>query len=256
MGYFNFRREELHMSKNKKALARLLISALVIGLIVLAIYLIFKACGITDLSKEQIQDFVGATGAVAPLVFIGVTFLQVTLVPIPGMVTILAGNYLFGVGLSFLYSYIGMMIGTVFAWGLGRLVGRPYVNWVAGGKDEAEEWLKRLKGRETVFLFFAFLLPFFPDDILCSVTGILPIKFSTFMFMQVITRATSIGATLLFMSGEIIPFYGWGLWVLGAVGVICIVAFILGMKYADKLNAFFDNFVNKIVFRKKKEKEE
>ncbi|MBQ7236734.1 MAG: hypothetical protein IJX03_06255, partial [Clostridia bacterium] len=71
------------------------------------------------------------------------------------------------------------------------------------------------------------------------------------MIMQVITRATSIGATLLFMSGEIIPFYGWGLWVLGAVGVICIVAFVLGMKYADKLNAFFDKFVNKIVFRKK-----
>ena len=243
--------EKLHMSKNKKALIRLLVSALVIGLIVLGIFLIFKACGITDLSKEQVQNFIASTGAVAPLVFIGVTFMQVTLVPIPGAVTILAGNYLFGVWLSYLYSYIGMLIGTVFAWAVGRLVGRPYVNWVAGGKEEADEWLKRLKGRETVFLFFAFLLPFFPDDILCSVAGILPISFLTFMIMQVITRATSIGATLLFMSGEIIPFYGWGLWVLGAVGVICIVAFVLGMKYADKLNAFFDKFVNKIVFRKK-----
>ena len=243
--------EKLHMSKNKKALIRLLVSALVIGLIVLGVYLIFKACGITDLSKEQVQNFIASTGAVAPLVFIGVTFMQVTLVPIPGAVTILAGNYLFGVWLSYLYSYIGMMLGTVFAWAVGRLVGRPYVNWVAGGKEEADEWLKRLKGRETVFLFFAFLLPFFPDDILCSVAGILPISFSTFMIMQVITRATSIGATLLFMSGEIIPFYGWGLWVLGAVGVVCIVAFVLGMKYADKLNAFFDNFVKKIFFRKK-----
>ena len=222
----------------KKVLKRLIISALIIGGIILGVYLIFKALGITDLTREQIQDFVQSTGAVAPLVFIAISFAQVTLVPIPGMVTILAGNYVFGIWLSFLYSYIGMMIGSVVAWWLGRAVGRPYVNWVAGGVEQADEWLKRLKGRETVFLFFAFLLPVFPDDLLCSVAGILPIRFSTFMIMQVITRFTSIGASLLFMSGEIIPFHGWGLIVLGTVGIICVIAFILGMKYADKLNAF------------------
>ena len=239
------------MSKNKKAILRLIGSAAVIGAIVLAVYLICKAYGVTDMTQEQLQEFVASTGAIAPLVFIGVTFLQVTIVPIPGAITILAGNYLFGAGLSFLYSYIGMLLGTLLAWGLGRLIGRPYINWVAGGKEEADGWIKRLKGRETVFLFFAFLLPLFPDDLLCSVAGILPIKFSTFMIMQLITRATSIGGTLLFMSGEVIPFHGWGLWVLGAIAIIAIAAFIICLKYADKLNAFFDNFINGIILRKK-----
>ena len=140
-----------------------------------------------------------------------------------------------------------MMIGSVVAWWLGRAIGRPYINWVAGGAVQADEWLKRLKGRETVFLFFAFLLPVFPDDLLCSVAGILPIRFSTFMIMQVITRFTSIGASLLFMSGEIIPFHGWGLVVLALVGVVCVIAFILGMKYADRLNKFFDGLIDKIM---------
>jgi uncharacterized membrane protein YdjX (TVP38/TMEM64 family) len=238
-------------NQSKNAILRLVWSALLIGGILICIYLIFDALGITDLTREQIQDFVLGTGALAPIAFILVSFVQVTIVPIPGMVTILAGNYIFGPVLSFLYSYIGMMLGAIFAWWLGRIIGRPYVNWVAGGKEQADAWLKRLKGRETVFLFFAFFLPLFPDDLLCSVAGILPISFFTFMVMQVITRATSIGASLLFMSGEIIPFHGWGLWVLGGVALVCIAAFIICLKYADKLNAFFDNMIDKLYLKLK-----
>lgn len=236
--------------ETKKTLLRLLLSALLIGAIVLALYLVFYFLGWTKLSKEQIQDFVASTGAVAPLVFVLVTFAQVTLVPIPGAFTILAGSFLFGFWKSFFLSYIGMMIGSVASFALGRLIGRPYVNWVAGGKDKADEWIKKLKGRETVFLFFAFFLPLFPDDILCAVAGALPIKWLTFMIMQIITRATSILATMLFMSGEIIPFHGWGLIVLGVLAVISITAFIISIKYADKLNGFFNNLINKFIGKK------
>ena len=235
--------------ETKKTLLRLLLSALLIGAIVLALYLVFYFWGWTKLSKEQIQDFVASTGAVAPLVFVLVTFAQVTLVPIPGAFTILAGSFLFGFWKSFFLSYIGMM-GSVASFALGRLIGRPYVNWVAGGKDKADEWIKKLKGRETVFLFFAFFLPLFPDDILCAVAGALPIKWLTFMIMQIITRATSILATMLFMSGEIIPFHGWGLIVLGVLAVISITAFIISIKYADKLNGFFNNLINKFIGKK------
>lgn len=235
-------------AENKKVILRLSLSLLVIILLVVGVYVIFKTLGFTDMTKEQLQSYIKNTGAIAPLVFILVTFMQVTLVPIPGAVTILAGSYLFGFWLSFLYSYIGMMIGSVVSFALGRLIGRPYVNWVAGGKDKADKWIKKLKGRETVFLFFAFLLPFFPDDLLCAVAGALPVKWLTFIIMQIITRATSILCTMIFMSGEIIPLYGWGLIALGVVGVVCIVAFILSIKYADKLNAFFEKIVNKFCF--------
>ena len=183
------------MADKKNFFCKIIISLLVITIVVVGAYFVFKGLGLTNLTKEQLQEKVASTGAIAPLVFIAVSFLQVTFVPIPGVVTILAGNYLFGFWLSFLYSYIGMMIGGIVAWWLGRVLGRPYINWLAGSKKEANNWLKRLKGRETVFLFFAFLLPFFPDDLLCSVAGILPIKFSTFLILQVITRATSIGSS-------------------------------------------------------------
>ena len=125
--------------ENKKSLIKLIISALIIGALILAVYLIFYFLGWTRLTREELQSYIENTGAIAPLVFIAVSFAQVTLVPIPGMVTILAGNYLFGFWESLLYSYIGMVIGGMVSFALGRFVGRPYVNWVAGGKEKADE---------------------------------------------------------------------------------------------------------------------
>ena len=238
------------MSETKKIILKLIISALVIGLIVGGAYLIFHFLGWTDLSQEQLQAFISSTGAIAPLVFIAVSFLQVTFVPIPGAVTIIAGSYLFGPWLSFLYSYIGMFFGGLFAFFLGKVIGRPFINWVAGSNEKADGWIKKLKGREKVFLFFAFLLPLFPDDLLCSIAGVLPISWLEFIIMQLITRTTSIGATLLFMSGEIIPYGGWGLPVLIILGIIAIAAFILSLIYAEKINAVFDKFINKLIGKK------
>lgn len=248
---------ESNKTQTKKVVSRLLISLAVIVAICLAGYFIFRHFGITNLSREQIQDFIKGTGVIAPLVYLLVTFAQVTLIPIPGAVTIIAGSYLFGFWWAFLYSYIGTLLGSIASFALGRLIGRPYVNWVVGGKEKADEWVKKLKGRENVFLFFAFLLPLFPDDILCAVAGALPIRWRTFIIMQLITRFTSAGATLLFMSGQIIPFHGWGIVVLIVLGVLAIGAFIISLKYSEQINKAFSNFIDKIsnkLKRKNKEK--
>ena len=231
---------------NKKSLQKLLLSLAIIALLLLLFAFVFKFFNFDDLTKEQMQDYIASTGAIAPFVFITASFLQVTFIPIPSTVTILAGNYLFGPLLSFVYSYVGIMLGAFLAFWLGRIIGRPYVVWVAGDKETADSWLAKLKGRENVFLFFAFLFPLFPDDLLCSVAGIVPIKFSTFTIMQIITRATSISATLVFMSGEFIPYEGFGLVVIAALILLAAAAFVISMIYAEKLNEIFEKLVNKI----------
>lgn len=240
--------------ETKNSIVKLLVSVLAIGVILLAIFLIFKHFGITELTREQIQEYISSTGAIAPLVFILASFLQVTFVPIPSTVTILAGCFMFGAPLAFVYSYVGIMLGALLAFALGRLIGRPYLVWVAGSKEEADSWIAKLKGRENVFLFFAFLFPLFPDDLLCSVAGMLPVKFSTFTIMQLITRTTAIGATLLFMSGEIIPYEGWGLVVIAFLVILALAAFVLSMKYAEELNRLFEGLVRKIADKIKPKK--
>ena len=244
------------MSEKGKVLSRLIISIIVIGILVLTAYFLLKHFNLLDIKRETIQDFVNSYGALAPIIFIIVTFLQVTFIPIPSTVTIVAGNYLFGFWQSYLYSYIGLLLGSAFAFFLGRVLGKPFVSWIAGGKDKFESYEARLKGRENVFLFFAFLLPFFPDDFLCSLAGITKMNFLSFMIMQVFCRFIAIGGNLLFLSGEVIKYQGFGLVLIVILIVLGVLALILSMIYAEKLNLLFDSFIKKIKGKYEKTKQD
>lgn len=240
----------------KKSIIKLTISLLIIGVLILAIYLLLKHFNLLNLSQEQLQTEIEKFGMWGPLVFIFVSFLQVSFIPIPGSITILAGDYLFGPWLSYLYSFIGMFLGSLFAFFLGRKIGRAYVNWIVGDKNTVDYYLKKLKGKETVILFFMFLLPFFPDDILCSIAGIMPITWIVFIFMQIITRITSIGATLFFMSGDIIPYdTWWGILILIIIGLLAILAFVYAYRNSEKLNDKLIAFIDKYILRKNKKME-
>ncbi len=237
---------------SKKTILRLLLSVLIMAAILGAFYLVAYLLGWTKFTQDELQAFLSSKGAVAPLIFIGISFLQVTFIPIPSAVTIIAGNYLFGFWQSFLYSYVGIITGSLFAFFLGKLLGRPFVNWACGSKEDADSYMKRLKGKETVVLFFMFLLPTFPDDALCALAGILPIGWAKFIFIQATTRVTSIFGTLIFMSGEIIPYNGWGIAIIVVVAVLSIIAFILCFKNAEKINQTFDKSMDKIIKKMRK----
>ncbi len=247
-------------AETKKIIKKALLSALIILAVIGIAYLIMYLLGWTQMSDEELQtmlqDIIKKGGIWSPIIFIVISFLQVTFVPIPGAITILAGNYVFGMGETFIYSYIGMLSGALFAFALGRWLGRPFINWLAGSPEKVDEWLAKLHGRENVLLFFMFLLPFFPDDLLCSIAGILPLGWFGFTVMQIITRITSVGATLLLMSGEFIPWEGWGLVVLAIIGILAVVAFILSYRNADKINKALEAAADRVtaIFKKESKK--
>lgn len=224
---------------------RLFASVLLLAAVILAGWLLLRQVGWHTMSREQLQDKIASFGAWAPLIFILLSFLQVTFIPIPSTVTILAGNYVFGAWKSSVYSWIGIMLGSIVAFWLGKLIGRPFVNWVFGGPEKADAMLAKLHGREVVLLFFMFLLPMFPDDALCAVAGLLRVRFLTFVFMQMLSRAVAIGGTLFFMSGEVIPLHGWGLAVIALVAVLSIVAFVLAYRRAEAFSAVLNRISDK-----------
>ncbi len=247
------------MEKKKQilvTLGKLLLSGIIIlaffGAILLFLHFVLHIDYQDLKNKETVQSIVSQSGGYAALVFILLSFLQVTFIPIPGAVTILAGNYLFGFWESLLYSYIGMLIGALLAFYLGRKIGRPFVNWVVGDKELVDKYLMRLKGKETVLLFFMFLFPMFPDDLLCSIAGITPITWFKFIVMQLITRFTSILGTLIFMSGNIIPYNGWGITLIVILCILALIAFVIAYKHADQINKYIDSFADKITKRIKK----
>lgn len=246
--------EKMKKSK-KKIITKIVISLLCIIIFLFLAYLLFKKLGLIGLTKEQLQEKIASYGAWGPIAFIILSFLQVTFIPLPSAITIIAGNYLFGFFLSFLYSFIGIMLGAILAFFLGRKIGRPFINWIFGDQETVDYYLKKLHGKETIILFFMFLLPLFPDDALCAIAGILPIRFFIFFMMQFITRIISILATLIFMSGEIIPYHGYGIIILIIIGILAIIAFIVAYKNAERINDALITFTNKIYMRSCRKKE-
>lgn len=235
-----------NLSSKKKLIIKIIISFVFLAIFLTLVYLFFKQLGLTGISQEQIQLYLEKKGVLAPILFIFITFLQVTFIPIPSTITVLVGNYLFGFWLSYLYSFIGMIIGSMLAFYLGRWFGRKFINWLVSDKSMVDRYLLKIKNKGNILLFFMFLFPFFPDDFLCSVSGIMPISSMAFFIMQVITRGVTILTTLFMLSGDVIPFTGWGIPFNICLCLIFVTLFYIAYKNSEKINKICEKVWRKI----------
>src|SRR5712671_2234424 len=78
-------------------------------------------------NKQFLKHTLGEWGVLAPVIFIGLQVLQVVVAPIPGELTGILGGYLFGQWVGLLYSTIGLTVGSVAAFAIGRWLGARYV---------------------------------------------------------------------------------------------------------------------------------
>ena len=85
-------------------------------------------------SINDIRNYVSSFGSWAVIVFIIIQFLQVIILPIPGMLTVGAGVLLFGPWLGALYSFIGILLGSFVAFFIGRYLGYRVASWLVGEK--------------------------------------------------------------------------------------------------------------------------
>src|SRR5262245_56158687 len=73
--------------------------------------------------KQTLQEW----GILALVIFIGLQALQVIVAPIAGELTGILGGYLFGQWVGLVYSTVGLTLGSVIAFAVGRWLGDHYV---------------------------------------------------------------------------------------------------------------------------------
>lgn len=237
----------------KPALFRLCVTTTASLSFILVGYIILDVTGVFDtLSNiELIRNFVLSTGIWGRFVFVALQIAQVVFLPIPAALVCLTGVMLYGPVQGFMLSFIGIMVGSVIAFTVGRIFGKKLVAWIAG-KENAEKYRKMFdkKGRFIFILMLVF--PIFPDDLLCMIAGITTMDYGYFSLAVLLSRPWGLAATCFLGSGEIIPFRGWGIAVWAAIIIILAVGFFLINRYNDKLVAFFNKLTKK--FGKKKAK--
>lgn len=197
-------------------------------------------------SIEGLRDYISSLGSWAVLVFIFIQILQVAVLPIPGLITIGAGVACFGAFIGGIYSFIGIMLGSVIAFYIGRKLGYNAAAWLVG-KDDLDKGIQSVKGKDKVVLTFMFLFPFFPDDVLCFVAGLSSMSAPYFLIMITITRIISVFTTSYSLNGSMIPYDTWWgilLWVVLFLIVAAITVFIY--KRGNDIEKFFtDKFSKK-----------
>lgn len=205
--------------------------------------------------KDKFEEYLKHTGGFMTALFILLQFLQVVILPIPSTVTVVAGSALFGPLWGSIYSLIGIVIGSLVAFLVGRYAGYPVVSWLIG-KETLDKWLKKIKGKDKLLLSAMFLLPVFPDDILCFVAGISSMSVWLFLGVILVSRVLAIFTTSY--SITLIPFNTWwGILIWAILFVLIVCLFVVLYKKSDQILGWFERrFHRETRIEQEKQKDE
>jgi len=143
-------------------------------------------------TPEAMGQFLEESGAVVSLAYTGFHILRAWVFFIPGDVPQVAGGYLFGWGLGFLYTMIGMAVGNFTTFMSSRFLGVPFVREVVGQRRFDRFYSVAAGAKAQVGFLFLFLIPGFPKNVLSFIAGVSPIKARTFMFISLLARAPGV----------------------------------------------------------------
>jgi len=178
--------------------------------------------------SEQLRQAILSYGVWAPAVFGGIQILQVVLAPIPGEASGFLGGYLFGVWPSFLYSSIGLTVGSAIAFYIGRFLGDSAPQAFRDSKTYTR--FNHLVSRGGfVIPFLLFVLPGFPKDSLSYILGVSRMPFSVFLFITLVGRMP--GTLMLSLQGAEVYQGNWvGLGLLTGISLAVILPCYLFRK--------------------------
>lgn len=212
------------------------------AVVVVFIAVVTEACGLgdypSDESKmEHLTELIRGLGGWGYLVYFLVQVLNVVILPLPAAVCYIPGSLIWGPLVATLIASAGVITGSIIAYYIGKLCGKPAAIWIAG-RETAEKYSAYLSKRGKVLFVIMQILPFFPDDIICMLAGVTGMNFLFFAATIILVRPVIIATYCYLGSGTVIPFSGWGIPVWIAIFAVCVALAVLSFKYQDRVEAW------------------
>lgn len=224
----------------KRKIFKILILGFAYVTVSLGIYFILKQCGLA--SVNQIRDFVLQSGGWCYLVFF---VFQVTLstficvIPFEDELLTGAAIVLFGPIKGFFVASFNMFTTSCIQYFIGRYFFKGLIAKIIGG-EKVEKYQNTFKVKGMVLLPAMYLIPFFPHDSLCILSGLAKIKFWYFSIITFIMRSMEI-ASLCFLGSGLINFESFEVidWIV-VINLVIIDAYLL-----IKLQKHIEHKINK-----------
>ncbi len=168
-------------------------------------------------SLQAIEETILSWGAWGVLASIGLMILH-SFVPFPAEFLAIANGMLFGPFWGTVITWIGAMLGAVLAFGVARVLGRPFVETMVARKNWhiLDKWTAT---RGWQVLLLSRFIPVIAFNLINYAAGLTRISWWTFVW------ATGIGilplTTLMVVMGDYMEDLAWEMWILlGAGGLI------------------------------------
>jgi uncharacterized membrane protein YdjX (TVP38/TMEM64 family) len=189
--------------KKKRILKIVFVLATIVA-ISLGFYFLFKSLGIANVSglKELV-----ATGGERYYYLITMLFevvATILLIIIPGVALffISANAIIFGSNIGIIISLSYIYLVSFLLYVIGLYGGRKVVEWIYG-KEGYEKGAKLLKEHGTSYFPVMLLFPFFPDDLLCFMSG--TIRMNVYFYVATILVCRTIGVGVINYGIALIP---------------------------------------------------
>ncbi len=145
-------------------------------------------------NRDELVELINRAGLLAPLIYIALQVVQVVVAPIPGQIVGGAGGFLFG-HWGILWTTIGSFIGFWLVFLIARKFGRPLIEKIFK-KPAVEKFDFIINAKGSALIIFAiFLLPGFPDDLICYIAGLTKLPMRKLMLISILGRFPTIVLT-------------------------------------------------------------
>ena len=234
------------MKDNQKKIIRVIITTLIFFIIILGIYFILKAFGITD--QDTLHNIINKAGIWGPIVFFLLQVIISTLLSvIPGTnfsFLILAGIIFDNIWIGLILSLLGVWVSSVLMFFVGKTLGEKVAVKLVG-EESLSEAQNLIDTKTKVYLPIMFLFPFFPDDALCLAAGLTNLKYREFIPMVIFFRSVGVITTILSSYYHRSLFEILGLKSLSPIGWVMLINLIIFDVYIIyKLTKRWENKIN------------
>ena len=194
-------------SKEKlKKYLKILVVILIVAAISVALYFVLDHFGLTDVNK--LKDFLKSVGPWAVIVYILLrVFATIFLSFVPAcsmafdLLSIATFDYYPPI-VIFLICFASVVITSVCMDLIGRFGGNKAVIKILG-KEDYEEAIELVQEKGLVYVPVMYLLPIFPDDAICMVSGATKMNFWVHLLEIILCRG--IGCATIVFGLQIIP---------------------------------------------------
>jgi uncharacterized membrane protein YdjX (TVP38/TMEM64 family) len=192
-------------------------------------------------SSESVRAWVAARGVLAPLAFMVLQAIQVIVFVVPGEVVQIAGGFAFGLWAGTLWSVLGILLGSLVNFGIGRILGRPFVDAVFGSRRLRRMEEATAGGKAAAGFFLLFVIPGIPKDALTYAAGASKLPFMVFIAVSTLGRLPGIFGSSYMGSAAFEKDYTAAFAVLMAASIL----FTLGLVFRDRLHGWVARLISR-----------